>query len=70
MVTERPLIFFKAMVKLILILHQARDKPKDFDRLRNRQEVLQRLDARLADARTFPKQLKAGHEPGRSTKPW
>jgi hypothetical protein len=32
--------------------------------------VLQRLDAPLADARTFSKQLKAGQEPGRSTKPW
>ena len=29
-----------------------------FDRLPNRQEVLQRLDARLADARTLPEQLK------------
>jgi hypothetical protein len=69
-VTERPLFFFKAMVKLSLVPHRTLGKAPDFDPQRNRQEVLQRLEARIADARTLPEQLKAGHEPGRSTKPW
>jgi hypothetical protein len=82
--TERPEVYFRVLVKLTLVLHRTlgkakdidrlrnrqEDEAKDFDRLRNRQEVLQRLEARLADARTLPKQLKAGHEPGRSTRPW
>ena len=68
--TERPLAYFKARVRLFLVQHPARDKATDFDRVRNRREVLQRLDARLADARTLPEQLKAGHRPGQSTRPW
>ena len=68
--TEQPLKFFKAMVKLMVVYHQTLAKAKDFDRQRNRREVLQRLDARLADARIFPEQLKAGHRPGQSTRPW
>jgi hypothetical protein len=67
---ERPELYFKALVKLTLALHRATGQPTDFDRRRNREEVLRRLEARIADARTLPEQLKAGHEPGRSTKPW
>ena len=67
---ERPELYFKALVKLTLALHRATGEPTDFDRRRNREEVLRRLEARIADARTLPEQLKAGHEPGRSTKPW
>ena len=62
---ERPELYFKALVKLILALHRATGEPTDFDRRRNREEVLQRLEARLADARAISKQQKAGHEPGR-----
>jgi hypothetical protein len=65
---ERPELYFKALVKLTLALHRATGEPTDFDRRRNREEVLRRLEARIADARTLPEQLKAGHEPGRSTK--
>jgi hypothetical protein len=67
---ERPELYFKALVKLTLALHRAIREPTDFDRRRNREEVLRRLEARIADARTLPEQLKAGHEPGRSTKSW
>jgi hypothetical protein len=67
---ERPELYFKALVKLTLALHRAIREPTDFDRRRNREEVLRRLEVRIADARTLPEQLKAGHEPGRSTKPW
>jgi hypothetical protein len=67
---KRPELYFKAPVKLTLVLHRATGKPTDFDRGRNREEVLRRLEARIADARTLPEQLKAGHEPGRSTRPW
>ena len=63
---ERPELYFKALVKLTLALHRATGEPTDFDRRRNREEVLRRLEARIADARTLPEQLKAGHEPGRS----
>ena len=69
-VTEQPLCFFRAMVKLMVVQHQTLAKAKDFDRQRNRQDVLHRLEARIADARTLPEQLKAGHEPGRSMNPW
>ena len=65
---ERPELYFKALVKLTLALHRATGEPTDFNRRRNREEVLRRLEARIADARTLPEQLKAGHEPGRSTK--
>jgi hypothetical protein len=67
---ERPELYFKALVKLTLALHRVIGEPTDFDRRRNREEVLRRLEARIADARTLPEQLKAGREPGRSTKPW
>jgi hypothetical protein len=67
---ERPELYFKVLVKLTLALHRVIREPTDFDRGRNREEVLRRLEARIADARTLPEQLKAGHEPGRSTKPW
>ena len=43
LMTERPQVYFKAMVKLTLVLHRALDKPNSFDRRRNREEVLQRL---------------------------
>ena len=49
---ERPELYFKALVKLTLALHRAIREPTDFDRRRNREEVLQRLEARIADART------------------
>ena len=40
---ERPKVIFKAMVKLAQVLHSAVGERKDFDRRRNREEVLQRL---------------------------
>ena len=49
---ERPELYFKALVKLTLALHRATGEPTDFDRRRNREEVLRRLEARIADART------------------
>ena len=49
---ERPELYFKALVKLTLALHRAIGEPTDFDRRRNREEVLRRLEARIADART------------------
>ena len=55
---ERPELYFKALVKLILALHRATGEPTDFDRRRNREEVLQRLEARLADARAISKSKK------------
>jgi hypothetical protein len=67
---ERPELYFKTLVELTLALHRATGEPTDFDRRRNREEVLRRLESRIADARTLPEQLKAGHEAGRSTKPW
>ena len=65
---ERPQLYFKALVNLTVALHRAHREPPNFDRRRHREEVLQRLEARIADARALPEQLKAGHEPGR--KPW
>jgi hypothetical protein len=50
---------------LTVALHRAHREPTNFDRQGHREEVLQRLDARIADARALPEQLKAGHEPGR-----
>ena len=47
---ERPELYFKALVKLTLALHRATGEPTDFDRRRNREEVLRRLEARIADA--------------------
>jgi hypothetical protein len=70
LLAKRPELYFKALVKLTLVLHHATSEPTDFDRGRNREEVLRRLEARIVDARTLPEQLKAGHEPGRSTRPW
>ena len=46
------------MVKLMVVQHQMLAKAKDFDPQRNRQEVLQRLEARIADARTLPEQRR------------
>ena len=48
---ERPELYFKALVKLTLALHRATGEPTDFDRRRNREEVLRRLrDHRPRDA--------------------
>jgi hypothetical protein len=41
--TDRPKVYFRALVKLTLVLHRALGKPHDFDRRRNREEVLDRL---------------------------
>ena len=40
---ERPEVYFKAMVKLALVLHPPLG-PNDFDRRRSREEALQRLE--------------------------
>ena len=40
---ERPELYFKALVKLTLALPRATGEPTDFDRRRNREEVLRRL---------------------------
>jgi hypothetical protein len=42
--TERPKVYFKIMLKLTVALHRALGKLNDFDRRRNREEVLQRLE--------------------------
>ena len=42
--TERPEVYFKALVKLTVALHRALNKLNDVDRRRNREEVLQRLE--------------------------
>jgi len=40
---ERPEVYFKALVKLALVLHR-QIEPNDFDRPRRREEALQRLE--------------------------
>jgi hypothetical protein len=45
--TERPELYFKALVKLTLVLHRALVKLNEFDRRRNREEALQRLEQRV-----------------------
>ena len=40
---ERHQVYFRALVKLTLVLHGALGEPGDFDRRRNREQVLQRL---------------------------
>ena len=42
--TERPEFYFKAMVKLALVQLDGWDKLSDFDRQRNREEALHRLE--------------------------
>ena len=44
---ERPELYFKALVELTLAPHRAIREPTDFDRRRNREEVLRRLEALL-----------------------
>jgi hypothetical protein len=51
--TERPAVYFKAMVRLATILHRRLPEPPEFDRRRARAEVLQRLRDR-AQTRDFP----------------
>jgi hypothetical protein len=46
LIAERPVVFFKAITKLTLVLHRTLRKPNNFDRQRNREEVLQRLEER------------------------
>lgn len=41
--TEQPQLYFRALVKLTAALHRAPGKLNDFDRRRNREEVLYRL---------------------------
>ena len=43
--TKRPNVYFRALVKLTVVLHRALDKPRDCDRRRSREEALQRLEA-------------------------
>jgi len=42
--TDRPKVYFRIMTKLTVALHRALGKLNDFDRQRNREEVLQRLE--------------------------
>ena len=42
--SERPKVYFRALVKLTLALHRALGDPNNFDRRRHREEVLQRLE--------------------------
>ena len=42
--TERPKVYFRAMVKLARVQHLQPGKLSDFDRRRNREAVLQRLE--------------------------
>jgi len=42
--TERPKVYFKIMLKLTVAMHRALGKLDDLDRRRNREEVLQRLE--------------------------
>ena len=42
--TERPKVYFKIMLKLTVALHRALGKLDDLDRRRNHEEVLQRLE--------------------------
>jgi hypothetical protein len=44
--TERPEVYFKAMVRLMKILHHRLPEPPGFDRERARADVLQRLQER------------------------
>ena len=41
---ERPLAYFQAMVELTLVLHRGSGKLSDFERRRNREDVLHRLE--------------------------
>ena len=43
--TERPQVYFRALVKLTVALHRALGKPNDFDRRRFREEALRRLES-------------------------
>ena len=47
---ERPLAYFQAMVELTLVLHRGSGKLSDFERQRNREDVLQLLK----DQETLP----------------
>jgi hypothetical protein len=44
---EQPKLYFKAMVELAQIESFGLSDPRDFDRQRNREEVLQRLGQRI-----------------------
>ena len=44
MSAERPEVYFKAMIKLTLVLQRALGKPRIFDRRCSREEALQRLE--------------------------
>jgi hypothetical protein len=43
---EQPKLYFKALVKLTQVLDRGLGEPMDFDRRRNREEVMQRLTRR------------------------
>jgi len=43
---ERPELYFNALVKLTQVLDRGLGEPMDFDRRRNREEVMQRLTRR------------------------
>ena len=47
---EQPLAYFQAMVELALVLHRGSGKLSDFERQRNREDVLQLLK----DQETLP----------------
>jgi hypothetical protein len=42
--SERPKVYFRALVKLSVALHRALGDSNNFDRRRHREEVLQRLE--------------------------
>ena len=42
--SERPKVYFRALVKLSVALHRALGASNNFDRRRHREEVLQRLE--------------------------
>ena len=47
---EQPRLYFRALIKLTVVLHRAASESENFDRRRNREEVLLRLEQQAKPA--------------------